>query len=239
MDKKQLVTDILIFVAGMIAGYAGSKLLDKKNASESVSELKEESVSSEDDSDISVEEYKEKVTTEFPADLATPKKPGIDYTKYSKLVEQMKYNAESESPKEEDDDSDDISDEDLRSECVETYEERLERESKERTSQQEAYVKKHGNEIKPITIEEATGDFREVDYPIKTLYYYCSDDPNEDDILTDEEGERIDDIEGTLGQKFKRFGFGVAAGDDEIYIRNNPLETDFHVLKRMGTPDMW
>lgn len=61
-------------------------------------------------------------------------------------------------------------------------------------------------------------------YEEEELYYFT-----EDDRLTDEDGNDIDE-ERYLGKKPRQFGWFTNDKDD-IFIRNNPLERDFRVNK--------
>lgn len=64
----------------------------------------------------------------------------------------------------------------------------------------------------------------DVVYEEEELYYFT-----EDDTLTDEDGNIIDE-EQYLGSKPRQFGWFTSDKED-IYIRNNPLERDFRVNK--------
>lgn len=64
------------------------------------------------------------------------------------------------------------------------------------------------------------------DYEVISLYYY------EDDVLTDELGNVIDDVDDTVGiDNLKKFD---DIGVDSIYIRNDARQSDYEVLRDMG-----
>ena len=64
----------------------------------------------------------------------------------------------------------------------------------------------------------------EVVYEEEELYYFT-----EDETLTDEDGHIIDEDQ-YLGPKPRQFGW-FTSDEEDIYIRNNPLERDFRVNK--------
>ena len=72
-------------------------------------------------------------------------------------------------------------------------------------------------------------EFRETDNEVITLKYY------EDDILTDERDEVIDDPVGLVGDEFsKHFG---EYEDDCVYVRNDNLDVDYEILAQGMTYD--
>lgn len=98
----------------------------------------------------------------------------------------------------------------------------------------DAYVKKNKNKI--IVLPEDKIEYTwcreegndpenpDVCYEEEELYYFT-----EDDTLTDEDGNVVDE-EQYLGSKPRQFGWFTNEKED-IYIRNNPLERDFRVNK--------
>ena len=64
----------------------------------------------------------------------------------------------------------------------------------------------------------------DVAYEEEELYYFT-----EDDTLTDEDGNIVDE-EQYLGPKPRQFGWFTSDKED-LYVRNNPLERDFRVNK--------
>ena len=232
MDNKTVIfSGITLFVGaavGFIAGYGMSK---KKF---------EEDIKKEEEAREALEEYQKKsaevVTPETPvvhqtvvkaAKLATPEEPGLNYTAYSKMKAEEKVKAESESPSEEDvEETEDLEP------PMETYEERLEREAEEINEQCALYEKKKGDKIEPLGNEPIDNDYPEVHYPAEELYYFT-----EDDVLTDENGNFVDE-KRLIGDKLRRFGW-MFNDQEAVWVRNNPMETDYHVNKIKDTRDGW
>ena len=65
-------------------------------------------------------------------------------------------------------------------------------------------------------------EFGECDYDEVSLTYYA------DGILTDEQGEPIEDLAGTVGEDYMTH-FGEFE-DDSVFIRNERLQVDFEIL---------
>lgn len=96
------------------------------------------------------------------------------------------------------------------------------------------YRKKHKNDIVVLPEDDIFDTWNreigndpsnpDVCYEEEELYYFT-----EDDTLTDEEGNIIDEEE-YLGVKPRQFGWFTNDKED-IFIRNNPLERDFRVNK--------
>lgn len=61
------------------------------------------------------------------------------------------------------------------------------------------------------------------DYQTVSLTYY------EDDVLTDDDNEIVDDIEGTVGTDFARH-FGEYE-EDSVHIRNDSRKCDYEILR--------
>lgn len=86
--------------------------------------------------------------------------------------------------------------------------------------------KEEGKEIsmekdKPYVI--SPDDFDEMDdYETETLMYY------EDDVLTDDSGNIINDVEKLIGKdSLSHFG---EYEDDSVFVRNDKLKTDYEIL---------
>lgn len=228
--NKDLAKGLVTFAAGFLAGFVVAKCLSfEKNDEEEPEKFPEPSTLKE-------KEPEKPYIEVDAAKIASKDHKGVNYTKFWKLKHDEEVKAESDYPKEDDDKENYPTDEDLEDECMETEDEMNARHNEEFHERFEQYEKEHGSEIKPITWDEFDSDFPEVDYPHKTLYYYIPDDGS-DPILTDEDNNVITDIQSYLGSKFLTLGFGKDEDDDLICIRNNPMETDFKVEKRSGTPD--
>lgn len=111
------------------------------------------------------------------------------------------------------------------------------------TVQYNKYVKKYaGNSLVDEVEKEVKGSEDDVDrpylikpnelgemddYEITTLYWY------EDEVLSDELGNPIEDIDETVGlENIKMFG---DSSIDYIYVRNDARMTDYEVLRDIGT----
>lgn len=172
-----------------------------------------------------------------PAKIAKPDEPGINYTEY---VKDLKYKQETQVPP--DDDPDDEGDiledevdpeEDMNMEDFEeTYEERLERENEEALEHSERYKRDHKGKIELMTSDEWDTDFPETDYEREDLYYFT-----ESDVLTDEDGNHVDEIE-TIGPKPRQVGW-MQSSDEVIYVRNHPKEKEYKIFKERCAVEDW
>ena len=90
---------------------------------------------------------------------------------------------------------------------------------------EEQYVKKGGSDMKPKIIPPE--DFGEnEDYETISLIYY------EDEVLTDDMDEPIDDIENTVG-----LGYDTHFGeyeDDTVYVVNDRLKCYYEICRDYG-----
>lgn len=173
-----------------------------------------------------------------PARLAKrPGETGINYTEY---VKDLKYKQESQSPS--DDDPDDgesdisedtpVEDQLNMEDYEETYEERLEREAEEALEHSERYKREHKGKIELMTSDDWDTDFPETDYEREDLYYFT-----ESDILTNEDGERLDEAE-TIGNKVRQVGW-MQSPDENIYVRNHPLQKEYRIFKEHCSVEDW
>lgn len=81
-------------------------------------------------------------------------------------------------------------------------------------------------ELAPYIIDpNEAGDKEDEGYDIITLYYY------KDDVLTDEQGELVEDVVNTVGEEC----FGALKDDDSVYVRNDRLKSDFEILLELET----
>ena len=168
-----------------------------------------------------------------PAKEAT--KPGETGINYSAYVKDLKYKQETQVPPE--GDESDISEEDEEddidmSKYEETYEERLERENNELVASAQNYKKHNKGKIELMQSDEWDTDFRDNDYEREDLYYFT-----ESDILTDEDGNRLDEAE-YIGPKVRQVGW-MQSPDEIIYVRNHPKEREYRVFKERCTVEEW
>ena len=94
------------------------------------------------------------------------------------------------------------------------------------------WQKKKGDKIDVLGNEAVDSEYPEVHYPGEELYYFT-----EDDIITDEDGNEIDE-KSLIGDKLRRFGW-MQNEQEAVWVRNNPRETDYHVNKVKDSRDSW
>lgn len=74
---------------------------------------------------------------------------------------------------------------------------------------------------KPYVI--SPDEFGDSEYDMETLYYY------EDGVLTDDQGNRIEDVESVVGKSsLNHFG---EYEDDSVHVRNEQYKTDYEILR--------
>lgn len=79
------------------------------------------------------------------------------------------------------------------------------------------------DEIRAISMYQYASD---VNYEKQTLTYY-----DEDDMLTDENGEEIEPDSVIMKNFYSYFGEDMFGDEDTIYVRNDKLGTDFEVIR--------
>ena len=226
MDDKVFVKAFMAFTAGTALGFAIGYFLNKREseakAQEAIEAFKLYSQKSEG---INRDECEDDVKIEGvkPAKFAKPDgTKGINYSKYNKDLQEK---IDSESPSDDDPDDEDELEDDLNMEDYEeTYEEMLERQSEEYIEHAEQYRREHKGKIELMQSDEWDTDFPETDYEHQDLYYFT-----EDDKLTDEDGNVLDEEE-YIGPKVRQVGW-MRSPDDVIYIRNHPKEKEYRVFK--------
>lgn len=231
MENKTIIFSGLSLLTGAVVGFVVGYSISKKNAEDKLQEQEEAFKAMQEyqkESELPVESKPVVKTVVKAAKLATPEAPGIDYTLYSKMKAEETKKAESESPSEEDTEED----EEEMEAPMETYEERLEREAEEENAEYQLYQKKKGDKIDVLGNEAVDSEYPEVHYPGEELYYFT-----EDDIITDEDGNEIDE-KSLIGDKLRRFGW-MQNEQEAVWVRNNPRETDYHVNKVKDSRDSW
>lgn len=230
---NKYVIAALSFTAGVIAGFAVGYFITIENEEDetriTAEELRQVNKINNDNGYVDPAETERpseddpsELLSRGPAHIAMPGQNGINYSKVNAKVKE----------------EDLIDPEEIKKiledpENEETYEERQEREDIERTEAMSEYRKKNKDKIIPVQKDEVETDFRDVDYEIKDLYYFTTDD-----VLTDDDGNHIDEAE-FIGTRPRQFGW-MGNSEEVIYIRNNPKETDFKVWKeRCASTDWW
>lgn len=159
-----------------------------------------------------------KIVSQGPAKLATPIEPGIDYTAYAKKIAEPLAptdgdDTELEGPEEIDEES-----------MMENYEERVDRELKMINDELQSYVAKKGNSIDVLGKVNIDNDYPDIRYEEEELLWFIPDQ-----VLTDAMGNFVDE-EDLIGDKLRKFGW-FQNGQEDIWVRNNPLTRDYHVKK--------
>ena len=226
MDDKVLVKAFMAFTAGTALGFAIGYFLNKRESESKAQEAMEAfKLYSQKSEEINNNECEDDVKFEGvkAAKFAKPDgTKGINYSKYNKDLQEK---IDSESPSDDDPDDEDELDDDLNMEDYEeTYEEMLERQSEEYIEHAEQYRREHKGKIELMQSDEWDTDFPETDYEHQDLYYFT-----EDDKLTDEDGNVLDEEE-YIGPKVRQVGW-MRSPDDVIYIRNHPKEKEYRVFK--------
>lgn len=226
MDDKVLVKAFMAFTAGTALGFAIGYFLNKRESESKAQEAMEAfKLYSQKSEVINNDECEDDIKFEGvkAAKFAKPDgTKGINYSKYNKDLQEK---IDSESPSDDDPDDEDELDDDLNMEDYEeTYEEMLERQSEEYIEHAEQYRREHKGKIELMQSDEWDTDFPETDYEHQDLYYFT-----EDDKLTDEDGNVLDEEE-YIGPKVRQVGW-MRSPDDVIYIRNHPKEKEYRVFK--------
>lgn len=237
--SNKVVLATLCFTAGAGFGFAVGYYMNKKEseareqeAIEAFKEYRQETKtpckenSQGENSEEAFDILKEVKAAKFAKPDGTP---GINYSKLNKDIQEK---LETEHPSDDDPDEESEEEEINEEDYEETYEERLERESNEREEQVKEYKAEHAGKIEVMRSDEWDTDFRETDYERADLYYFT-----ESDILTDEDGTQLDEEE-YLGPKPRQFGW-MRSPDDNIYIRNHPMEKEFRVFKERCAVEDW
>lgn len=232
MNKAVLAT--LCFATGAAFGFTVGYYLNKK---EDDNEFVEPIVVEKKDEESEAEKPQELVFEIKPAKLA--KKPGDVGINYTEYVKELKYKQETQSPpedepeSEEDDISEDPPEEEIdMSRFEETYEERLERESEEALEHSERYKREHKGKIDLMTEDDWDTDFPETDYEREDLYYFV-----DSDILTDEDGNQLPEHE-TIGPKVRQVGW-MQSRDENIYVRNHIKQKEYRIFKEFCSIEDW
>lgn len=210
MKTSTILFGVATFAAGVALGFLASRAMEKQKAEEEPIPVKDDVVEkTEDKEEVKpVDPAKPQVHSNGPAKIATPENPGVDYQAYAKKVEELGYKpkpGEIDIPEE-------------------TYTERMEKENEELNEQYIQYEKKKGNKIAVLGNTPIDEEYPDIHYEEATIYYLAMDD-----LLVDEDGKAIDELE-ILGDKLRKFNWYTGEQRD-IWVRNNPKKMDYHVIK--------
>lgn len=102
---------------------------------------------------------------------------------------------------------------------------------KEEMNQYEDYISENQGKITKLTLMEWEDPYGDIPYDKIEAYYY----PETDELIT-ENGDYLYPFEKYVGNILLKIRFRTS--DDKVtYIRNHPLETDYRIIKREGSPD--
>ena len=220
-------------VLGYVAGYYTSKkkfdeevnYISNKNKEESKEETKEEPVVTPTipaTPDKQQEEKKtsfdpSKIVSPGPAKIAMPNEPGIDYVNYSKKVEELKYKGE---------DTSEVNPEDFK----QTYDERILQQNLAVSQEFETYKKQRKKKYY-ILSHGVDEDYPDITFEKQTLFYFTMDD-----VLTDEEGNFVDE-QKLIGNDLRKYGWFINKNMTETTVRNMEDEIDYDVKKEFTSFD--
>ena len=226
MNDKVLVKAFMAFTAGTALGFAIGYFLNKRESEAKAQEAMEAfKLYSQKSEEFNNDECEDDVKLEGVKGAKFEKPDGTKGINYSKYNKDLQEKIDSESPSDDDPDDEDEYEDDLNMEDYEeTYEEMLERQSEEYIEHAEQYRREHKGKIELMQSDEWDTDFPETDYEHQDLYYFT-----EDDKLTDEDGNVLDEEE-YIGPKVRQVGW-MRSPDDVIYIRNHPKEKEYRVFK--------
>jgi len=214
-NTSKRVIFLLSITAVAAGGYVAYSIYKKKKAEENFIEASEDDVKEESNESTETEEVEATDKYIFGDEIAKmPEPTEIEKTEYATKVKDYI---------EEEDEMD-----------IETSKDEEEWEAYQVSKEYGDYRKKNKNKIIVLpkdkieyTWNREEGNDPEnpdVIYEEEELYYFT-----EDETLTDEDGHIIDE-EQYLGSKPRQFGW-FTSNEEDIYIRNNPLERDFRVNK--------
>ena len=227
MNTNVVVVSAMSFLVGTVAGFiVGRKFSEDHNI---VTTTPIQQTQSEDKKEENYIPQTAKVESHVQvkaAQIATPEKPGINYTAYNKKVEELKYKATQESPTDGDSsEPSDPVDEDIQPE-EETYEELLTREAEELNKAYADYTKMKGDRIEVLGKRPIDNDYPDIHYPEEYLTYIIGDD-----VLCDDTGKILDhNGESLIGNKLSQFGW-FRNGEEFVWVRNHKLERDYKIEK--------
>ena len=220
-------------ILGYVAGYYASKkkfdeevnYISNKNKEESKEETKEEPVvtaTTPATPDKQQEEKKtsfdpSKIVSPGPAKIAMPNEPGIDYVNYSKKVEELKYKG---------DDTSEVNPEDFK----QTYDERILQQNLAVSQEFETYKKQRKKKYY-ILSHGVDEDYPNISFEKQTLFYFTMDD-----VLTDEEGNFVDE-QNLIGNDLRKYGWFINKNMTETTVRNMEDEIDYDVKKEFTSFD--
>jgi len=230
MNKSTIIFGIGSLVVGTILGYVAGYYASKKKFDEELNDIssnknnedvKEPSNKSEEKkTEETVEKVSfdpSKIVSPGPAKIAMPGEDGIDYVNYSKKVEELKYKGE---------DSSEVNPDDFK----QTYDERVLQQNLAVSQEFETYKKQRKKKYY-ILSHGVDEDYPDISFEKQTLFYFTMDD-----VLTDEEGNFVDE-QKLIGNDLRKYGWFINKNMTETTVRNMEDEIDYDVKKEFTSFD--
>lgn len=227
MNKSTIIFGVGSLVVGTILGYVAGYYASKKKFDEELNDIS--SNKNNEDTKEPSNEPEEKKTEEKvsfdpskivspgPAKIAMPGEDGIDYVNYSKKVEELKYKGE---------DSSEVNPDDFK----QTYDERILQQNLAVSQEFETYKKQRKKKYY-ILSHGVDEDYPDISFEKQTLFYFTMDD-----VLTDEEGNFVDE-QKLIGNDLRKYGWFINKNMTETTVRNMEDEIDYDVKKEFTSFD--
>lgn len=231
MNKSTIIFGVGSLVVGTILGYVAGYYASKKKFDEELNDIS--SNKSNEDTKEPSNEPEEKKTEEKvsfdpskivspgPAKIAMPGEDGIDYVNYTKKVEELKYK---------DPDSTDSKEEVNPEDFKQTYDERILQQNLAVSQEFETYKKQRKKKYY-ILSHGVDEDYPDISFEKQTLFYFTMDD-----VLTDEEGNFVDE-QKLIGNDLRKYGWFINKNMTETTVRNMEDEIDYDVKKEFTSFD--
>ena len=230
MNKTTIIFGVGSLVVGTILGYVAGYYASKKKFDEELNDISlnknnEDTKDTKEPSNEPEEKKTEekisfdpsKIVSPGPAKIAMPGEDGIDYVNYSKKVEELKYKGE---------DSSEVNPEDFK----QTYDERILQQNLAVSQEFETYKKQRKKKYY-ILSHGVDEDYPDISFEKQTLFYFTMDD-----VLTDEEGNFVDE-QKLIGNDLRKYGWFINKNMTETTVRNMEDEIDYDVKKEFTSFD--
>ena len=229
MNKSTIIFGVGSLVVGTILGYVAGYYESKKKFDEELNDISSSSNKNNEDTKEPSNEPEEKKTEEKvsfdpskivspgPAKIAMPGEDGIDYVNYSKKVEELKYKGK---------DSSEVNPDDFK----QTYDERVLQQNLAVSQEFETYKKQRKKKYY-ILSHGVDEDYPDISFEKQTLFYFTMDD-----VLTDEEGNFVDE-QKLIGNDLRKYGWFINKNMTETTVRNMEDEIDYDVKKEFTSFD--
>lgn len=236
MNKSTIIFGIGSLVVGSILGYVAGYYASKKKFDEELNDIsanknnEDTKEPSNEPEEKKTEETEEKVSFDPSkivspghAKIAMPGEDGIDYVNYTKKVEELKY-------KHKDPDSTDSKEEVNPEDFKQTYDERILQQNLTVSQEFETYKKQRKKKYY-ILSHGVDEDYPDISFEKQTLFYFTMDD-----VLTDEEGNFVDE-QKLIGNDLRKYGWFINKNMTETTVRNMEDEIDYDVKKEFTSFD--